>query len=265
MAKPNFQDLKPMPKSLVSQRKLIVSGHRGAMALAPENTLPAFEAALKAGADGVEFDVQRTSDGHLVIFHDEDVSRTSDGSGLLQEMTLAELKALDVGLYFGEEFRGTRILTLPEFFEWAQGNNLLLFVELKEPFRYPGIEQELAKLIREYQLIERTQTRSFYHDYLHALHRSAPEIPISELWRENLPSAEEFTYPTLDLKEDFYTQELINHLHAQGRTLTAWVVDDLNRAKQLMDWGIDGITTNNPIKLLAMLDADETDESGEHS
>lgn len=265
MAKPVFYDLKPMPKSRVSRRKLIVAGHRGAMAVAPENTLPAFEAALEAGADGVEFDIQRTSDGHLVIFHDEEVSRTSDGSGLLQEMTLAELKALDVGLYFGEEFRGTRIMTLPEFFEWAQGNNLLLFPELKEPFRYPGIEQQVAKMIQEYELIERTQTRSFYHDYLHALHLSAPEIPISELWRENLPAPEDFTYPTLDLQEDFYTQELIDHLHTHGRTLTAWVVDDLNRAKQLIEWGIDGITTNDPARLLSILDAYESEKSRENS
>lgn len=254
----DLQNLKPMPTSLTSERKPIIIGHRGAMAVAPENTMHAFQAALEAGADGIEFDVQRTIDGHLIIFHDEDVARTSDGQGLMPEMTLAEMKALDVGLYFGEEFRGTRVSTLDEFFEWVQGNNLLMFLEMKEPFRFPGIEHEIADTIQRYQLLDRVQVRSFCHTQLHNLHVYAPEISISELWYQHIPTQWEMTYRTLNLMHTLLTEESIETYHNLGRTVTTWVVDDLDEAQNLIKWGIDGITTNDPANLLTLFNTDKT-------
>ncbi len=255
MIKPTFQDLKPMPVSCMSNRKPIIVGHRGAAALAPENTPPAFEAALYAGADGIEFDVQRTTDGHLVIFHDEEVARTSNGVGFLPDMSLKQLQALDVGGWFDGRFRGTRVLTLRELFDWIRGNNLLLFLELKEPFRFAGIEQQVADLIREYDFVERTQVRSFYHKHLHEFHRIAPEIPISELWRTHLPDRDEITYRTINIMAGFYNRKAIADFHGWERTVTAWVVDDLDMARQLSGWGIDGITTNNPLHILKLFDS----------
>lgn len=252
MTHPSSQHLKHMPPSLRSNRKPLIIGHRGAAGLAPENTLSAFEAALNAGADGVEFDVQRTIDGHLIVFHDEDVARTSDGSGLMPQMTLEEMKALDVGSWFGEQFTGTHVLTLAELFEWMQDNNLLLFMELKEPFRFPGIEKEVVHHIHEYNLVDRIQVRSFYHDHLHNLHKLAPDIAISELWYQYIPQRDEITYPTLNLSYSYCTAEDIARFHGWGLKVTAWVVDDLKAAHQLKDWGIDGITTDNPEQLQAI-------------
>ncbi len=255
MEKPVLHGLKPMPKSRISERKPIIIGHRGALQVAPENTIPAFEAALNAGADGVEFDVQRTVDGHLVIFHDEDVSRTTDGTGMLPEMTLAQLQSLDAGSWFDEQFRGARILTLSEFFDWAKGNDLLLFLELKEPYRYTGIERQIVDRIREYDLVERLQVRSFYHANLFELHKIAPEISISELWLRHIPWKAEVVYKTVNLMYGLYTQENIAEFHEWGRSVTAWVVDDLDDARRLMEWGIDGITTNNPEHILKMFES----------
>jgi glycerophosphoryl diester phosphodiesterase len=260
MNKSILNDFKPMPKSLVSERKPIIVGHRGALDLAPENTIPAFEAALEAGADGVEFDVQRTVDGHLIVFHDEDVDRVSDGTGMMPQMTLAELQALDVGLYFDERFRGTRIPTLIELFDWAKGNELLLFLELKEPYRYPGIEQQVADLIREYDFIDRLQVRSFYHAGLLQMNKIAPEIGISELWLNHVPWFAEVIYKTINLRYGDYTESNIKQFHEWGREATAWVVDDLEAARQLKDWGIDGITTNNPEHILKIFDKVTTEE-----
>lgn len=254
----DLQNLKPMPTSLVSERKPIIIGHRGAMAVAPENTLPAFVTALDAGADGIEFDVQRTKDGHLVVFHDEDVARTSDGQGFLPEMTLSKLQTLDVGRYFGEEFRETRILTLHELFEWVQDNSLLLFLEMKEPFRFPGIEHEIADMIQEYDLLDRLQVRSFCHTQLHNLHVYNPEISISELWYQHMPTQWEMTYRTLNLMHTLVTAESIALYHKLGRTVTTWVVDDLAEAQQLIAWGIDGLTTNDPANLLTLFNTDES-------
>ena len=260
MNKSILNDFKPMPKSLVSERKPIIVGHRGALDLAPENTIPAFEAALNARADGVEFDVQRTVDGHLVVFHDEDVDRVSDGTGMMPQMTLAELQALDVGLFFDERFRGTRIPTLIEFFDWAKGNELLLFLELKEPYRYPGIEQQVADLIREYDLVDRLQVRSFYHAHLLQLHKIAPEIILSELWLNHAPWQAEIVYSTVNLMYGLCTKYNIVQFHEWGRAVTAWVVDDLETARQLKDWGIDEIVTNNPEHILKIFDEPTKEE-----
>src|SRR5512139_1817621 len=94
-------------KRTITHRPLVFA-HRGAKRLAPENTLPAFEAAIRLGADGVELDVQYTSDGKLVIFHDLNLEKTSNGTGRVTSHPLDELRELDAGSHFSPEFAGTQ-------------------------------------------------------------------------------------------------------------------------------------------------------------
>src|SRR5690606_40107102 len=101
-------------------RKPLRVAHRGARAEGPENTLAAIRLALEKGADGFELDVHRTRDGHLVVCHDETVDRTTDGTGAIGAMTLAELKRLDAGRWFDERFAGERIPTLDEVWALAE-------------------------------------------------------------------------------------------------------------------------------------------------
>ena len=98
----------------------LVFGHRGAKAYAPMNTIPSFELALAQGADGIELDVRLTRDGELVLMHDDSVDATTNGSGRVADLTLAEIQSLDAGAWFGEAFRGTRAPTLDEVFQWAE-------------------------------------------------------------------------------------------------------------------------------------------------
>ena len=158
--RPDWASLLPMPSSRVSQRHPIIVGHRGAQGLAPENTLAAFRAAADLNIDGVEFDVMRTADGHLVVFHDDEVERTTNGSGLIYDLTLAQVKALDAGSHFDPRFVGERVPTLEELFDFLKGTDLLIFLELKDPWRFPEIEQQTIDMIRAYGLVERTQIRS---------------------------------------------------------------------------------------------------------
>jgi len=252
--RPPWDQLKGMPASRVSRRRPILVAHRGASGAAPENTLAAFEAAATSGADGVEFDVQRTHDGHLVVFHDDDVDRVSDGRGRLADMTLDQLRALDVGAWFAPEFRGERIPTLRETFDLLRRTDLLLMIELKAPWRYPGMEAQVAALVREYGLVERTQVRSFYHAALHEMLRVAPEIALSELWWERIPGDDEVTYKTINCLYALYTPENVAQIHRRGQQATAWTVDDLGVARRLAGMGIDGLTTNVPERLLALWD-----------
>jgi glycerophosphoryl diester phosphodiesterase len=253
--RPPWDKLAPMPISRASSRRPTIVGHRGASGLAPENTLAAFQAAVDLKIDGVEFDVQRSTDGHLFVFHDEELDRTTDGQGMVFDRTLAELKTLDAGATFDVRFRGERIPTLEETFDLLRPTNLLLFVELKDPWRFPGMEQTVADLIRQYDLVERAQVRSFHHAALHTFFRVAPEIPISELWYERLPEDHERTFKVIDALYTFYTPENIAQIHRRGQRATAWTVDDLDAARQLMAAGIDSLTTNYPDRLLALFES----------
>jgi glycerophosphoryl diester phosphodiesterase len=252
--RPDWAQLAPTPESRASQRKPIIVGHRGARGLAPENTLAAFQVAADLGIDGVEFDVQRTKDGHLIVFHDEDVARLSGSAGLIPDMTLAAIKKLDVGRSFAPEYEGASVPTLAGAFEFLKQTDLLLFLELKEPWRYPGIEAETAALIRAYDLVERTQVRSFYHDALYAVHAAAPEISLSELWLDRLPTDDEVTFRAVNALYLLLTAEDIARLHARGQQVTAWVVNDLDEAQRLIEAGINGLTTDYPDRLLALFE-----------
>ena len=128
---------------------IFVAAHRGWSEKYPENTMEAFRAALELGVDQIEFDVRITKDNELVVIHDPTVDRTTDGTGLVCEKTLAELKELDAGIFKGEEFRGCRIPTLIEFMELVkQYPAITLDVELKE---YPVQGDE----VRAYEICDR--------------------------------------------------------------------------------------------------------------
>jgi glycerophosphoryl diester phosphodiesterase len=167
-------------EALRSGRTLIF-GHRGASASAPMNTLPAFERAVALGADGIELDVRQTSDGALVVIHDDTVDTTTDGSGRVDSLTLAQLNELDAGAWFGPAFACVRIPTLESVFE-AVGARLLINVELKaEHLRATGLEAAVAEAIARFRLHDRVLVSSFNPLALRRFHRLMPEVAIGFL------------------------------------------------------------------------------------
>ncbi len=254
--RPPWETLRPMPASRISTRHPILVGHRGMKGSAPENTLAAFRAAAEAGINGVEFDVQRTKDGCLIVFHDEDLERLAREKGRLEDLTWDEIKDVDVGSGFAPEFQGEHIPTLRQAFDYLRQTDLLLFIELKEPWRYAGIEAALVALIREYDLVPRVQVRSFYHDSLYEVYRLAPEISLSGLWLDRLPGDDEVTFKTVNAFYPLLTPENIAHMHARGQKVTAWVVDDLEAARTLIAAGIDGITSDRPELLIPLVNGE---------
>lgn len=134
----------------VLMRRTEVIAHRGSKGTHPENTLPAFEEALKAGSDGIELDVQLSGDQELVVIHDETVDRTSDGHGLVGEFTLQELKTLDAGSWFASEYAFSRIPSLQEVFDLLNSYQYtgVLNIEFKtNKYPYPGIEEKVMELV----------------------------------------------------------------------------------------------------------------------
>lgn len=139
----------------------LVFGHRGAKVYAPMNTLPAFELAARQGAHGIELDVHRSRDGHPVVIHDFTVDATTDGTGPVASLSLADLRTFDAGAWFGPQFAGVRVPTLDEVFE-AVGRRLLVNVEIKaEGEETDGVEEVVAACIRRHGMAERVVVSSF--------------------------------------------------------------------------------------------------------
>ena len=159
-----------------SEKNIYVAAHRGWYSEYPENTLVSFKAALELGVDQLELDIRATKDNELVVMHDASVDRTTNGSGLVKDMTLAELKELDAGIKKGEKFKGTRIPTFIEFMELIKDHpTLTVDFELKE---YPDEGREeisysvcdrVLKIIDDYGYTDRCVINSFsgkLHDYI---------------------------------------------------------------------------------------------------
>lgn len=151
-------------------------GHRGNSLHAPENTLAALDAVRAAGGDAAEIDVVLTADGKIVVLHDLLVDRTTNGTGAVADLTLAEIRALDAGAWFGPEFSRTRVPTLAEALDWARRNDAVLEVEVKEKRNLAGMADALARELADPADRDRAMLISFDHRWLGALKSRLPEI-----------------------------------------------------------------------------------------
>lgn len=252
--RPAWASVRPLPVARRKSCQPLIVGHRGAMGLAPENTLAGLRVAAELGIDAVEFDVQRTRDGHLVLFHDRRVDRTTGGTGLLAEKTLADVKALDAGQHFAARFVGERIPTLDEALAYLKTTDLLLLLELKDPWRYDGIEAQVVDCVRAHDLVGRVQVHSFHHAALHEIHRRAPEIALAELWYHRLPGNRDVVYKTVSALHWLYTPQSIARLHEREVAVIAWTADTIPQMRRLIRAEIDGVCTNFPDRMVTLLE-----------
>ena len=204
---------------------VLVFGHRGARAYAPQNTIPAFELAVEQGAQGIELDVHRSRDGHLVIMHNFDVDETTDGRGRITEKTLAEIKTLDAGVKFAPEFAGTPMPTLDEVFE-AVGKRLFINVEIKSMSAdTDGVEQSVAECIRRHAMETRVIISSFNPLALSRFRAALPDVPIGFLYAKESPAVVFDMIKTIPHEADHPHFSLIDaalmaEAQAQGRSST---------------------------------------------
>ncbi len=236
----------------------LVYGHRGFSAAAPMNTLAAFELAVEIGADGVELDVQLSSDGHAVIIHDFTVDGTTDGSGTVCDMSLAQLQELDAGSWFGAAWHGAGIPTLAEVFK-AVGQRLLINVEIKTlPHQDDGIEQVVARAISVAAMERRVLVSSFNPLALQRFRKVMPQVPIACLSFVNMP--QEWLAQSLALgceahhpQEEEVDTAFMATARQAGRLVNTWTVNDPARALELQALGVDGIVSDRPDLMLATL------------
>jgi glycerophosphoryl diester phosphodiesterase len=231
----------------------IVFAHRGASAYAPENTLAAFELAARQGAPAIEFDVKLTSDRQVIIIHDPTLERTTNGSGAIGKHSLAELRELDAGSWKSPEFRGEKIPLLTDVLE-AVGKKVLINIELTNyatPF--DGLTREVAGLVKKHALQERVIFSSFYFTNLLAARRLLPTVPCAQLILEGREGwLQRATARFMDLEAEHpYTSdvnaELVERLHARGRRVHVWTVNDPADMRRLRACGVDGIFSDDPL------------------
>lgn len=219
--------------------------HRGASAVAPENTMAAFRAAEEAGADGIELDVHLSSDGVPVVLHDATLERTSNGRGPVGSRSWAELSVLDAGSWFGPAFAGEGLPRLDEVLAWA-GDRLALNLEIKESVAAAAV----LALAQRFPLA-RLLVSSFDHALLIKLRGSAPQLLLGFLterggWRPALAAAAGHAPACLHPRQERVTADLVRAAHAVGVRVYPWVVDDPQRLGVLRHMGVDGVFTNHP-------------------
>ena len=223
--------------------------HRGASGTFPENTLSAFRAAIDAGADMCELDVQLSRDGAVVVIHDETVERTTDGSGEVAELTLAELQRLDAGAKFKSgALKGDRIPTLDEVFAVTSGK-CGLNIELKAG----GLEHQVAQLMQSRNAMGDCIVSSFEWEYLKKIQQINFNIRIGLLADEKpvdlMMNAVAMRAHAINPRWDMVTADLCKAAHERGLMVYTWTVDADARMRALAECGVDGIMTNYPERL----------------
>ncbi|AWW40990.1 MULTISPECIES: glycerophosphodiester phosphodiesterase [Streptomyces] len=211
-------------------------GHRGVMGVEPENTLRSFVAAQQAGLDVIELDLHLSKDGALVVLHDTDVDRTTDGTGPVAEMTLAELRALDAG-------RGERI---PVFEEVLDAVKVPLQTEIKDV----AAARALAAVVHERNLVERIEVSSFHDEAVAEIARLVPGVRTaligSRYGSDIVERATAAGAATVCLNIRRLTLEIVEHARAEGLRIIGWVVNTQEHLRLVRALELDGATTDYP-------------------
>lgn len=234
-----------------------IIAHRGASAAAPENTPAAFRRALAIGVDAVELDVHLSSDGEPVVIHDPSLGRTTTGSGLVKDLTVAALRQLDAGRWFGEEFAGERIPTLAEALEILR--TVRVIIEIKNgPIYYPQIAGRVGAVVRAAGHRSITVS-SFDHHVLLQIRGAKPEIETAALFSARpvnpVRLARDAQAQVLHPHWVFATRDLIDAAHAAGLRVEVWTVDDPADQAEMAARKVDGIMTNVPDRLREVMAA----------
>ena len=231
-----------------------IFAHRGSSVHAPENTLAAFDLALQQGADAIELDAKLTRDEQVIVFHDQNVDRTTNGTGPVNSFSLVELKALDAGSHFSQTYQGEKIPTLEEVFQ-KFSNSTFINIELTN-YATPSdrLPEKVVELVSRYQLEGKVLFSSFNPRTLSRAHKLLPQVPIGLLalpgwkgaWARSWLSR---LIPHQALHPEFHdvTASLVNKIHRDHKRLFVYTVNAPEDIQWTADMNVDGIFTDDPL------------------
>ena len=256
-------------------KRPLVIAHQGGDGLWPGDTMYAFEHAVDLGADVLEMDAHITKDGQIVLMHDEKVDRTTNGTGLIEDQTLAQLKELDAAYQWsldgGQTFpyrgQGIQVPTLEELFQKFPQMRYVIEIKLTTN----PIGKPLCDLIRKYNMQDRVMVASFHDGAMSAFRETCPEVATSAAKMEVAsfvligkaylsgllsPKFESLQVP-YETSESYgipvMTERFIREAHARNVKVEPWTVNDPDLMKQYIDWGVDGLITDRPDLMLKVL------------
>jgi glycerophosphoryl diester phosphodiesterase len=252
-------------------KKPLIIAHRGASALAPENTFAAFRRALSDGAEGIEFDVRLTKDGAVIVFHDATLARLSDRKNLVSSLPLEELRKIDVGSWFTrrktnhsrEDFSGERIPTLRGLLDFLAGFQGLIYIELKcRRTEIERLSKAVCEIISDSHLLPQIIVKSFQLETIPRIRRHCPSARTAALFAPKIMTilrkekrlievADELGADMLSVHFSLATRKLMEKAGERNLPVTIWTADNPRWVKRAFDLGLFAVITNNPAALLA--------------
>lgn len=225
--------------------------HRGSRFRSPENTLASFHKAIEEGADYIELDVRLTGDGHVVVAHDARLNRTSNGSGRIRRQDLKQLKSLDFGNWFHEDYKNETMPTLEEVLETFPATGLN--IEIKAP----GMEQQLAALLDKYKARNNIIISSFFMNILKRVQDINPELHLGLVisqrfgWRRKIRRCGELGFFSIHMEQRLVNSETIDLTSNSGLKMIPWTNRILSdqRVSELIKLGIYGFINDFPEQL----------------
>ena len=253
----------------------LVIAHQGGDGVWPGDTMYAFENAVGIGADVLEMDAHITKDGQIVLMHDEKVDRTTDGTGLIEDLTLPELKQLDAAYQWsndeGQTFpyrgQGIEVPTLEELFQKFSQMRYVIEIKLTQN----PIDKPLCDLIRKYDMQDKVVIASFHDEAMQNFRKTCPQVATSasrgevtkfvllgKVFLSGLVAPQyQSLQPPYDPRESMnipiMTERFIREAHAKNVAVEPWTVDDPQMMRQYIEWGVDGIMTDRPDLMIEVL------------
>lgn len=233
------------------KKSALVLGHRGAMGLAPENTLSGMRTAVAFRAALLEIDVHLSRDGRLVVMHDETVDRTTNGRGFIRDLFSREIRKLDAGIRFAGKFKNEKVPFLEDILDFIKGKEVRLNIELKNgPVFYPGIERKIAGLIGQYGYHDKVLVSSFDHQALLKIKKIDPSVSIAILYAHNMVGIEAYAQKlrvaAVHPHHYWVSRGLVRAMHRINIAVNTWVVNSTADFLRLSRMGVDAVGTNYP-------------------
>lgn len=235
----------------------LIAAHRGDSVRAPENTYPAFELAALENPDGmIELDVQQTRDGVIVVSHNDSLKKFTGDDSAIHELTYDEVMEIDVGSWFSPQYSGLRLSTLDEVLKLLKPyKDLYVQIEIKVAEYDHHLEQALVDILYANGMQDRCYVISLSPVPLERI--KAIEPAISTLYTMSMAIGDISSFEAADgysVEESYVTRQLVNSVHASGKTIYAWTANSGSTIQYLVDCGVDGILTDDPIMLDEALD-----------
>lgn len=234
--------------------------HRGASSYAPENTMSSFKKAFQLGSNGIELDLQKTKDGKLVIFHDKEIDKKSNGTGKISDYTYNELLELDFGSWFGKEFKNEKIVLFEDFMKSVSDKNLILAIELKEE----GIEKDTLEIIDKYYNKANIFITSFLYNALSNIRKLDNNIKIGwligeDINKKNVSELIKISGNQICPPANLVSIEGIKLARENGLSVRLWGVSNEEIMERVYKFDIDGMTVNFPDKLKRLMEVNNNE------